>query len=29
MKVKRNELEKRYLRGYLAWYQQPGEVLWL
>jgi hypothetical protein len=29
MKVKRNELEKRYLRGYPAWYQQPGEVLWL
>lgn len=27
MKVKRNELEKRYLRGYPAWYQQPGEVL--
>lgn len=29
LKVKRNELEKRHLPSYPAWYQQPGEVLWL
>jgi long-chain acyl-CoA synthetase len=29
LKVKRNELEKRYLGRYSEWYHQPGEVVWV